>query len=627
MNKKILTTVILCAIAILLNAQNSELLFSPRGIAEVRITLANGKQIGDIKNEKYDKDYAGKLDGTMIIRNSARSTYDESAFYSGKIQIEGRGNTTWGVPKRPYNIDLLDEAGDENPKPLLDMPESDEWALLAFWHDRSLMRIPLAMYLGRQMTGIPWTPHLQYVELWVNDEYRGLYCLSDKVQRGDTRVDLKKLTDSAEDQTEPRISGGYLLEGSSEEKLNEQEKAVQFRTSRDINFTFKYPKAKNVTAAQREWIKNWLNEFEGVLWGNNFKDPSEGYQKYIETQSFIDWTILHEQSKGPDNLFHASTFVSKERNKKLNMNAPWDFDLSYANGSDRSEAGNMVRTHRWFARLADDPAYFAQYQARFDELRPLFNKIPQILEANYQFLAADGALEREKAKWPQILQEYSGESSQTRPLNYHAHVRYLSDWIQSRDAWCYVILGQSDQGKADRLKQTKPVIRIMDPEAMDELKPFYVKVMQSEKDANSYRYIWNDASTTSSNYLKRIDATGKYWVKIVDSQGNTSLASDTLYFGVSPDTGIDVVNNSFSLTYNNPAGDFLNLNINSAREFPAKIRIIDIGGRVLIDKTAPVKIGNNFIKISTASLKTGVYILHLSSENGLISRKIIVERH
>lgn len=50
-----------------LQAQNKNYLFSPKGIAEVRITLADGKQIGDIKNEKNDADYAGKLNGTMVI--------------------------------------------------------------------------------------------------------------------------------------------------------------------------------------------------------------------------------------------------------------------------------------------------------------------------------------------------------------------------------------------------------------------------------------------------------------------------------------------------------------------------------------------------------------------------------
>jgi hypothetical protein len=506
MIRKISSSILLPLIfALSLNAQNDELLFSPKGIAEVHITLSNGKNINDIKNEKNDANYAGKLEGTLIIKNSNLSTYDNSVLYNGKVLIDGRGNTTWGVPKKPYNIDLVDDAGEENPAALLDMPEADEWCLFAFWHDRSLMRIPLAMYLGRHMNGIKWTPRLRYIELWVNNEYRGLYCLSEKVERGDDRIDIKKLTDSEEDQTEPRITGGYILEGSSEEKLNNIEKQVQFRTSSDINFTFKYPKAKNVTPAQREWIKNYLNEFESVLWSQDFKDPANGYIKYIDKESFIDWTILHEQAKGTDKLFHASIFVHKERSKRLNMSAPWDFDLSYGNSGDRDEAGNMVRTHRWFARLSNDPVYLQEYTMRYDELLPLFNQIPEILQTNYKQLEDAGVLDREIGKWPQILKEYGPEDNQARPAAYKTHVQQLGEWIMSRTAWCYIILGTTDREKADRLKNTKPVIRIMDPESMEKESPFYVKVMKSEKSTNDYRYIWNDAQPVS-NHQKSIIA-------------------------------------------------------------------------------------------------------------------------
>ncbi|MDP4240099.1 MAG: CotH kinase family protein [Bacteroidota bacterium] len=618
--------IMLLFVALNLQAQDEKLLFSPKGIAEVHITLDDGKQIDDIKNEKNDADYVGKLNGTMIIRNSANSTYADSVLYSGKIQIEGRGNTTWGVPKKPYNIDLVDENLGENPAPILGMPVSNEWALLAFWHDRSLMRIPLAMYLGQQMAGIPWTPHLRYAELWVNDEYRGLYCLSEKVQRGDDRVNLKKLTNAADDQTEPRISGGYLLEGSSEEKLSDEEIAVDFKTSSDINFSFKYPKAKNVTSAQRTWILNYLNEFESVLGSHNFSDPINGYQKYMEIPSFIDWTILHEQSKGPDNLFHASTFVSKERSKKLNMNAPWDFDLSYANGSDKSEAGNMVRTHRWFARLADDPAYFSQYTARFDELRPLLYKIPEILEANYQFLNGTGVLDREKVRWPQILSEYSPETYMTRPAGYHAHVRYLSDWIASRDAWCYIELGKTDQGKADRLKRTKPIIRILNFENMESGNPFYVKIMQSDKDNNLFKYYWNNSTTASTNPLKVINSKGKYWVKIADNKGNISQVSDTLYFGVEEPNSLNNPKTEMKFSYTNPATDLLTINYCSPVNYPeCTVSLWDLCGIKAFEAKFNLAESYNQVQIPVAKLQRGIYILRLQANETFVSKKIILK--
>ncbi|GHT73503.1 hypothetical protein AGMMS50262_04700 [Bacteroidia bacterium] len=612
-----------------LHAQRLEkdsMLFSPKGIAEIRITLSNGKKIDDIKNEKNDKDYAGKLEATMRIKNSETSEYNASTdFYNGRIRIEGRGNTTWGVPKRPYNIDLVTEDGLENKAALLGMPEAEEWSLLAFWHDRSLMRIPMAMFLGQHMKGIQWTPRMRYAEVWINNEYRGLYLLSEKIQRDDNRIDIKKLTDAPEDQIEPRIAGGYILEGSTEGKLTELERSVQFKTSHDINFTFKYPKPKNVTPAQREWIKNYINEFETVLWDNDkFKDPVNGYQKYIDVASFIDWTILHEQSRGVDNFFHASTFVHKDRNGKLNMSAPWDFDLSYGNAGSpdadsRQETGNMVRRHRWFDRLSKDEAYMKKYKDRLDELTPLFNQIPVILKVNYQQLEDAEVLLRESEKWPQILWEFDGnkEAEMVTPWEYKAHVRFLSDWVMSRNAWCYMELGETNSEKSERLERTRPVIRVMDPEALEVNMSFDTKVMKG------YTYVWNDSEQTNNN-VKNIRTKGKYWVKIKDASGHISLASDTLYFGVTPPppNGILPVENA-QINYNNPVKEILTIHYTAGQAGTVSIQLADIKGATVKKANIDCITGIQAIQINVSDLTPGVYILRFSTENGHITKKLI----
>jgi hypothetical protein len=606
-------------------AQNQELLFSPKGVAEIRITLLNGKTISDIKNEKYDSNYQGKLEAVMSITNSASSDYWNVNLYEGKILIDGRGNTTWGTPKKPYNIDLITANGDDRASALLGMLPCNEWSLLAFWHDRSLMRIPLAMYLGQYLDGVPWTPQTRFAELWVNDEYRGLYCLSEKIVRDNNRIDIKKLADAAEDQIEPRISGGYILEASTPDKLHEREKAVQFRSSTDINFTFKYPKAKNVTQAQRKWIWDYINEFENVVYDNNkFKDPVNGFRKYVNVPGFIDWTILHELSKGVDNLFHASIFVHKDRGEKLNMSAPWDFDLSFGNSGIYTEDGNWVKTHRWFDRMYRDEAYAQQYNDRYDAMQPLFKKIPEILQANYLQLEKAGAIDREMKRWPEILQSFNSQDGLTTAKNYKTHVQYLSEWIMSRNNWCYVALGRNNQEKGERMKTIKPVIRVLNPESLQAGTSSYVKVMRSEANNNKYTYSWND-EIFNTNTSPRISEKGKYWVKIKDEWGNISLASDTLYFGVEPPvTSIAEPSANMVLTYNNPVKDVLHIGYTSPNKTDILFQLFDIGGGIVKEKIIPVNSGQNKIQIPVSDLASGMYILRLYTETGTISRKIII---
>jgi hypothetical protein len=608
-------------------SQNDEFLFSPQGIAEIHITLADGKQIGDIKNEKANADYAGKIKASMVVKNSTTSTYGPEDFYTGKILIDGRGNTSWHRDKRPYNIDLVgDDWESENPSVLLGMPEGDEWCLLSFWVDRSLMRFQLASYLGQRMEGIPWMPRNRYVEVWINNDYRGLYALTEKIQRSENRVDIKKLNAES-----TNLSGGYILEASPADggKSTPIEVATQIKTDREgINFVFKYPKAKNVTQEQRMWIKDYLDEWEEVLKSNNYKDPVNGYQKYINEDSFIDWTILHELSKGCDNLFHASVFVHKDRDGKLNMSAPWDFDLSFGNSSVYTEDDRWVRSHRWFGRLYQDDRYAQKFNNRYDELLPLFKKIPQILRANYNQLEETGVLEREYFRFPSILDDFRSDGEgRTTPTSYKGHVQFFSEWTMSRNNWIYISLGLTDQEKGERMKSIKPVIRVMDPEGMEGNSSFEVKVMKSNDNDNKYTYSWED-SPFNNNSSRIISQNGKYWVKIKDEWGNVSLVSDTLYVGVEPPIETGANNGKFNtseiLTYDNPVKEMLNINYSALRTFKITIQLFDTKGCKVIDEISCLNQGYNRIQIPVSRLSKGIYFMCLYTDKGLISRKIII---
>lgn len=622
--KSFLTLLFFTAFTLFINAQNEEWLFSPKGIAEIHITLTDGQQISDIKNEKANPDYVGKVRATMTIVNSTTSTYTNDDFYTGNILIDGRGNTSWHREKRPYNIDLVDEDWTtERVAALLGMPEGEEWCLLNFWVDRSLMRCQIASYLGQYMTGISWTPRNRYVEVWINDDYRGLYALTEKIQRDNNRVDVKKL-----EATSTNLSGGYILEGSSEEKLKPEEIDVEFQTARDnINFTFKYPKPKNLTSEQRIWIKNYIDEFENVLRDNDFADMNNGYPKYIDENSFIDWTILHELSKGCDNLFHASIFVHKDRDGKLNMSAPWDFDLSFGNSGVYTEEGTWVRTHRWFGKLFQDSRYAQKFNARFEDLLPLFNKIPDIININYEQLQTSGVLDREYAKYPSILNDFvsDGEKRHT-PTSYKGHAEFLSEWFMSRKNWVYIDLSPDNTEKGSRMRETKPVIRVMAPENKEVGSSFEVKVMRSQDSGtNKNTYSWNNGSFNSA-WTRTISKKGKYWVKIKDEWGNISMASDTLYFGVEPPTGNDLIKANMIFTYTNPATDLITINYSApVGNSELTVSLYDMRGLGVCKNKLNVQIGYNQLQIPVPNIQRGLYVLRLQTDKASVSKKIILK--
>ena len=616
------------------------LLFSPKGIARLHIKMLNGKNINDIWHDERrgDNEFysAPKLEATAELTNSNLSTYTSSELYSGKILIKGRGNTSWHRPRRPYNIDLITENGDDNPAPLLGMGNDSEWALITFWEDRSLMRIPLALWLGRQMNGLDFSSQFRYVELWMDDSYRGLYILCEKVQRGKERINVKSLSKSEEDQIEPRVSGGYILEVVSLDKMKREDEnntKIDIPGMENSNhwYVFKYPKPLNVTPAQQKYIFDYLTEFKNVLYGSNYTDPANGYNKYIDVDAFIDWAILHDLSKGVDNLFHASVFLQKDRNEKLRMTAPWDFDLSFGNVEERNtcyyEHDFWIKKTHYYNRLWQDKNFAGHVKKRLDELMPLFDMAPRVLQANYRQLEQHGVLDRDYNSYGrEVLQTYKNDKQRDTYVNidtYKGHVRYLKDWFESRKAWLYYNFADDKTERCERLAKVAPTIRVLEPEKLDKNDWAWTRLMPSN---GKYSYHWFENGEHKAVYdgeEYQIKSEGVYTVRIVDREtGCESALSRPVGWGVpddykplDPPTGVKEFETGNIILFPNPAYDFVY--ISGVDNEAIMVSIYDMKG-VLLKQT-------NRNVIDVANLNSGVYLVKVATKMGVVKKMVIVK--
>ena len=101
----------------------------------------------------YDKE--NYVDGTITIKDPGK-LYSDVTEFSAAMGIRGRGNSTWSFPKKPYKVKLKEKAS------IFGMGADKEWALLANYSDRTLMRNILAMKLS-ETCGFSWTPHMYSV--------------------------------------------------------------------------------------------------------------------------------------------------------------------------------------------------------------------------------------------------------------------------------------------------------------------------------------------------------------------------------------------------------------------------------------------------------------------------------
>ncbi|MBP5718142.1 MAG: CotH kinase family protein, partial [Abditibacteriota bacterium] len=88
--------------------------------------------------------------------------------------ISGRGNATWALGgKRPYAVNL------KKPASILNMNESVDWTLLANSNDFSNLRNKIVYDFSAKVMPC-WTPKCEYVDLYLNGVYNGLYLLTEK---------------------------------------------------------------------------------------------------------------------------------------------------------------------------------------------------------------------------------------------------------------------------------------------------------------------------------------------------------------------------------------------------------------------------------------------------------------
>lgn len=310
----------------------------------------------------------------------------------GALEIRGRGNTTWTMPKKPYRLKLGTSAA------LLGMPASKHWVLLANYSDKTLARNDVTFEFSR-LVGLEWTPRSQYVDLIVNGEYQGIYQLVEHVRIAPERVNIPELKVS--DTTASAVSGGYLME--VDERRGEDFCFNSTRTT--MIFCLSNPETLNdpAWAKQRAYITNYIKQVDDAIFSPQFADPQVGYAAYIDVESAIGYYLVNELFKNVDGNLRLSTYLYKKRDGKLFFGPVWDFDLALGNvtydGADLTD-GWHTRTAAWFTRLFQDPAFAGRVKARWNELRTngTLDKVDQRIAARQKYLSKVQV--RNFDKWP-----------------------------------------------------------------------------------------------------------------------------------------------------------------------------------------------------------------------------------
>lgn len=233
--------------------------------------------------------------------------------------VRGRGNASWNFEKKPYRIKFSQKRS-----PIGAPAEAKKWTLLSNHGDKTLMRNILAFEVSRRL-GLEYTPFCYPVDVIVNGEYRGCYQLCDQIDVREHRVDVTEMKKT--DNAGTNLTGGYLIEIDAYAPTTEK---VYFYSKRGTPVTIKSPDDEDITSEQRKYIEDYFNLMEDSVFETNYTDPTYGYRKYLDLNSFLRHFIVGEFTGNTDTYW--SVYMYKERgDDRFYVGPVWDYDLAFEN--------------------------------------------------------------------------------------------------------------------------------------------------------------------------------------------------------------------------------------------------------------------------------------------------------
>jgi len=329
------------------------------------------------------------------------------------VNIKGRGNSSWKFDKKPYRLKFNEKYS------LLGMHKDKSWVLIPNYNDKSMIRNSVAFYMGKIST-MDYTPEAHFVELIFNGAYQGTYMLCEKIKISNHRVAVG--------------DDGFLLEIDS--RAPSEADSRYFPVSHIENVVAIKEPDVAYGDANFNYVRDFVALADAILFSSNYRDPVNGWQKYLDMDSFVDWYLINEIGKNLDSYFDTSCYMHLARGGKLMMGPVWDMDVAFGNMSQANQTcfrttGFYIKNVNWYRQLFSDPAFVKRVKERFNYFYYRRNDIYSYINADAQYLKYS-AEENEK-KWG-TLNTYTWPNYDIWG-SYQNEVQSLKEWINARMEW------------------------------------------------------------------------------------------------------------------------------------------------------------------------------------------------
>lgn len=282
---------------------------------------------GNMKYLHQNKDHKETAPMVLYTADGKESFSDEFSV------LKGRGNASWEYDKRPYNLTLSTEGA------LLGMKSSKNWILLANAADETNLNNQLTLDLASRV-GLQWTPHCQWVDLYLNGEYSGLYLLTEKVEVHENRLDIA---------ADP---SAFLGKVDLVERWATLRNPFFSASQRAVEIS--YP--QHLTIDRQAEIEELVNQLEAeILSGRDLRDS-----RLLDLDSWVRRYLIDEISANIDSDLASSYFYYSHG--KFFAGPVWDYDMTFGNDRRNHDPDSFVAKNAKKSSAKASIYYRALYQ-------------------------------------------------------------------------------------------------------------------------------------------------------------------------------------------------------------------------------------------------------------------------
>lgn len=385
-----------------------------------------------------------QISGTIGIVNnpSGRNNFfDASNEYEGNIGVKYRGESSQFFAKKSLAVETWDELGNDLDTSFLDFPTEEDWIFHGPYSDKSLMRNVLTMHLAREMG--QYASRTEYVDLYIDGDYQGIYVLMEKIKRDKDRVDVAKLKET--DIEGDELTGGYIFRIDKEE-AHWFSRFNIFSNTRQLEYQLVYPDIDRVQPEQFAYIQSYVDSFERAIFAPNLVFGGKSYDEYMDLNSFAEAHLMNELGRNVDG-YRLSSYFHKRKDSnggKIFAGPIWDFNLAYRNADycQGADTEGLIYYNLcdggypfWWDVLLNNTEFQSIARCRWEELREgAFHTDSIFAFIDEQVQIIEPSLDQNFAKWD-VFGIYLWPNPLPLANSYSQEISLLKDWLSDRLDW------------------------------------------------------------------------------------------------------------------------------------------------------------------------------------------------